>query len=153
MDFSLQKAVELGVSEIIPVMSQRSVVRLDGERAAKRVAHWQQVVIAACEQCGRNRVPDVQPLQTLERYLGVPAVAGASRIFLSPGAENTLATLPSPTAVELLVGPEGGLAPHEVAAARVAEFREIRLGPRVLRTETAGLAAIAAMHATWGDFR
>lgn len=153
MDFSLQKAVELGVSEIVPVISQRSVVRLDGERALKRVAHWQQVVNAACEQCGRNRVPRVQALQSLERHLASSRKDDALRLFLSPFAEHTMASLGAPSSVELLVGPEGGLAPHEAVAARQAEFREIRLGPRVLRTETAGLAAIAAIHATWGDFR
>ena len=152
MDLTIQKAVELGVSAIVPVAARRSVVRLDAERAGKRLLHWQQVVIAACEQCGRNRIPVVMPVEPLERYLGRPALAGLLRLHLSPAATLTAATLPAPSAVELLVGPEGGLAPEEVLAAEAAGFVGLRLGPRVLRTETAGLAALSALHARWGDF-
>ena len=152
MDLTIQKAVELGVSTIVPVAARRSVVRLDAERAGKRLLHWQQVVISACEQCGRNRIPELAPVEPLERYLARPVTAGLLRLHLSPAAPFTVATLPAPKAVELLVGPEGGLAPEEVQSAEAAGFVGLRLGPRVLRTETAGLAALAALHARWGDF-
>jgi 16S rRNA (uracil1498-N3)-methyltransferase len=152
MDFTIQKAVELGVDELVPVQSRRSVVRLDGERAEKRRRHWRQVVIAACEQCGRNRLPVVHEVEAFERWLARPAPPGALRLHLSPAAVASIATLPAPTAVELLIGPEGGLAPEELRLAEAAGFVGVRLGPRVLRTETAGLAALSALHARWGDF-
>ncbi|MBN9422103.1 MAG: 16S rRNA (uracil(1498)-N(3))-methyltransferase [Candidatus Accumulibacter sp. 66-26] len=155
MDLTVQKAVELGVGRIVPVLARRSVVRLDGARAARRVEHWRGVAASACEQCGRNRVPDVAELQGLERWLAQPAPTDALRLMLAPGAEHTLATLAPPPAgspIELLIGSEGGLAPEEMHAAAQAGFVAVRLGPRVLRTETAGLAALAAIHARWGDF-
>lgn len=155
MDLTVQKAVELGVGRIVPVLARRSVVRLDGARAARRVEHWRGVAASACEQCGRNRVPEVAELQGLERWLAQPAPAGALRLMLAPGAGHTLATLAPPAAgspIELLIGSEGGLAPEEMHAAAQAGFVAVRLGPRVLRTETAGLAALAAIHARWGDF-
>lgn len=151
MDYTIQKAVELGVDNIIPVESRRSVIRLSGERAAKRVAHWQGVVASACEQCGRNRLPLVAPLEGLDKWLARPRGA-ALRLMLAPGAATTLAALPPVDAVELLVGAEGGLDEREVEAARLAGFTAIRLGPRILRTETAGLAALAALQTLWGDF-
>jgi 16S rRNA (uracil1498-N3)-methyltransferase len=152
MDFTIQKAVELGIADIVPVDSRRSVIRLAGERAAKRVAHWQGVVAAACEQCGRNQVPVVAPLEKLEHWLARPARPGL-RLMLAPDAELSLADLPSAREVQLLIGSEGGLDPQEVVAAKLAGFQAVRLGPRVLRTETAGLAALAALQALWGDFR
>lgn len=152
MDFTIQKAVELGVRHIVPVDSRRSVMRLAGERAAKRIAHWQGVVAAACEQCGRNQVPLVAPLEKLENWLARPA-PGALRLMLMPTAEQTLASITPATEVQLLIGAEGGLDPQEVLAAQQAGFQGVRLGPRVLRTETAGLAALAAMQTLWGDFR
>ncbi|WP_265947475.1 16S rRNA (uracil(1498)-N(3))-methyltransferase [Dechloromonas sp. A34] len=152
MDFTIQKAVELGVRDIVPVESRRSVMRLAGERAAKRVAHWQGVAAAACEQCGRNQVPLVAPLEKLENWLARPTHA-ALRLMLAPDAEQTLVEIPPAGEVQLLIGSEGGLDPQEVIAATQAGFRAVRLGPRVLRTETAGLAALAAMQAIWGDFR
>jgi 16S rRNA (uracil1498-N3)-methyltransferase len=152
MDFTIQKAVELGVRDIVPVESRRSVLRLAGERAAKRVAHWQGVVASACEQCGRNQVPLVAPLEKLENWLAKPA-GEALRLMLAPDAEQTLAEIPPAREVQLLIGAEGGLDPQEVLAAKQAGFQAVRLGPRVLRTETAGLAALAAMQALWGDFR
>ncbi len=155
MDLTVQKAVELGVGRIVPVLARRSVVRLDGARAVRRVEHWRGVAASACEQCGRNRVPEVAELQGLERWLAQPAPAGALRLMLAPGAGHTLATLAPPAAgspIELLIGSEGGLAPEEMHAAAQAGFVAVRLGPRVLRTETAGLAALAAIHARWGDF-
>lgn len=155
MDMTMQKAVELGVARIVPVASKRSVVRLDGERAQRRLAHWRGVVASACEQCGRNRVPEVSPLSALDRWLGQPAAAGVLRLMLVPGAAQTLNDLaiPAPgSEVELLIGAEGGLAPEEVALAAAAGYQGVRLGPRILRTETAGLAALAAIQCLWGDF-
>lgn len=152
MDFTIQKAVELGVSAIVPVDSRRSVLKLAGERAARRVAHWQGVAASACEQCGRNQVPIVAPLERLDQWLARPA-DGALRLMLAPDAETTLAGLVPAKQVQLLIGAEGGLDPQEVIAARQAGFQAVRLGPRVLRTETAGLAALAALQALWGDFR
>lgn len=152
MDFTIQKAVELGVRDIVPVESRRSVLRLAGERAAKRVAHWQGVVASACEQCGRNQVPLVAPVEKLENWLARPA-NGALRLMLDPEAEVSFASMRPEGAVQLLIGAEGGLDPQEVIAARQAGFLAVRMGPRVLRTETAGLAALAVMQAMWGDFR
>lgn len=152
MDFTIQKAVELGVRDIVPVESRRSVLRLSGERAAKRVAHWQGVVAAACEQCGRNQVPVVAPLEKLENWLARPA-GGVLRLMLAPDAGQTLADIEPVGEVQLLIGAEGGLDPQEMIAAQQAGFQAVRLGPRVLRTETAGLAALAALQALWGDFK
>ncbi len=153
MDFTIQKAVELGISGIVPVESRRSVSRLSGERAGKRVAHWQGVAASACEQCGRNQVPLVTPLEKLENWLSRPAPANTLRLMLAPEASQTLADLPPSRQVQILVGAEGGLDPQEVIAAQQSGFQAVRLGPRVLRTETAALAALSAMQALWGDFR
>lgn len=152
MDFTIQKAVELGVRDIVPVDSRRSVLKLSGERAAKRVAHWQGVVASACEQCGRNQVPLVAPLERLENWLARPTQAPL-RLMLAPDAEDTLLSIPPAKEVQLLIGAEGGLDPQEMIAARQSGFRAVRMGPRVLRTETAGLAALAVLQALWGDLR
>lgn len=151
MDFTIQKAVELGVRDIVPVESRRSVMRLSGDRAGKRVAHWQGVAASACEQCGRNQVPLVAPLEKLENWLARPA-DGALRLMLAPDAEWTLAELSPASCIQLLIGGEGGLDPQEVIAASQTGFQAVRLGPRVLRTETAGLAGLAALQLLWGDF-
>jgi 16S rRNA (uracil1498-N3)-methyltransferase len=151
MDYTVQKSVELGVTVIQPLLTQRSVVRLTGERADKRVAHWQAVAAAACEQCGRNRVPEVLPVQSLTHWLGT--LRGGVRYLLSPQAPNRLRELTRPAdAITLLVGPEGGWDSTESAAAQTTGFAPLALGPRVLRTETAAVAALAAMQALWGDF-
>ncbi|MDZ7595205.1 MAG: 16S rRNA (uracil(1498)-N(3))-methyltransferase [Thiobacillus sp.] len=151
MDYTLQKAVELGVATIQPIAARRSVVKLTGERADKRVAHWQGVVASACEQCGRNQVPMVAPPLTLAHWLGQRQ--DGRLLFLSPLAEARLADLPSPGAMDCLVaGPEGGFDADEIAALHAAGAIPVRLGPRVLRTETAALAALAAMQTLWGDF-
>lgn len=155
MDFTLQKAVELGVAWIQPLATSRSIVHLDAERAAKRVTHWQSVVIAACEQSGRNRVPTVEPLREFESWVrGLGRTpSGAVRLLLSPRGPVRLRDLERPAAgVVLLAGPEGGLAPEEERDALAAEFLAVRLGPRVLRTETAAMAALAALQTLWGDF-
>lgn len=151
MDYTIQKAVELGVVAIVPVESRRSVTRLSGDRAGKRVAHWQGVAASACEQCGRNQVPNVAPVERLENWLARPA-GDTLRLMLAPGADLALSSLPPPGAVQLLVGAEGGLDGQELRAAELAGFRPVSLGPRILRTETAGLAALAAMQTLWGDF-
>lgn len=152
MDYTLQKAVELGIGHIQPLASERSVVRLSGERADKRVAHWQGVVIAACEQSGRNHVPEVAPIRPLLDWLPQGG-AGSLRLMLAPGAESGLHDLTRPNGeVTLLIGPEGGLSPTEAEAAQRIGFTPVRLGARVLRTETAALAALAAMQTLWGDF-
>lgn len=157
MDLTVQKAVELGVKRIVPVTSQRSVVRLEGERAQRRVAHWQAVAVSACEQCGRNRVPEVCDLVGLRQWLARPVSGDETvRVLLDPRSLDTLDSLNPPRdggRVELLIGAEGGLSPEETELALRAGFNGVRMGPRVLRTETAGLAALAVMQCLWGDFR
>lgn len=151
MEITLQKAVELGVAGIAPVISHRSVMRLTGERAEKRMQRWQQIVIAACEQCGRNRVPPVAPILTLPEWLETGERA-PSRWMLSPYANQSLRALAKPAQeLQLLVGPEGGFTEEEEGAAMHAGFTGIRLGPRTLRTETAAPALLAAMQILWGD--
>jgi len=155
MDYTLQKAVELGVAAIQPLEASRSVVRLSGDRARKRLTHWQAVAVAACEQCGRNRVPRVLPLARLDTFLAAHAARPGRerRVLLSPRSARGLRELDPPAgAIVLLAGPEGGFSPGEERAAGTAGFLPVRLGPRVLRTETAAVAALAAMQALWGDF-
>jgi 16S rRNA (uracil1498-N3)-methyltransferase len=153
MDLTLQKAVELGVTAIQPLETRRTVVRLRDERASRRIEHWQNLVVAACEQCGRNRVPVVQPIQALPDWLGAIGSAGsARRILLAPDGATRLRDVAAPHSVILLAGPEGGLAHDEKDLAIACGFQPVRLGPRILRTETAAMAAMAAMHALWGDF-
>jgi 16S rRNA (uracil1498-N3)-methyltransferase len=153
MDWLVQKATELGVAAIAPIETERCVVRLSGERSARRVAHLREVAVSACEQCGLNRVPQVADLERLPDFLAAAAQIEAARIVLAPGASRRLVELPRPSGrVILLVGPEGGFGDNELAAARSCGFEQASLGPRTLRTETAGLAAIAAMLALWGDF-
>ena len=151
MDYTLQKAVELGISAIQPIAAKRSVVKLAGERADKRVAHWQGVVSSACEQSGRNRVPPVRQPLSLASWL--EQKPSGRLFFLSPLATAKLADLPQPEGQQVLIaGPEGGFEADEIAALEYASAVPVRLGPRILRTETAALAALAAMHALWGDF-
>jgi 16S rRNA (uracil1498-N3)-methyltransferase len=153
MDFTIQKAVELGVAEIFPVETRRSVMRLAHERAERRVEHWQNLVISACEQCGRNRVPTVHPVSQLPDWLGAhPAAQSELRLILSASASTRLQDLRPGERVTLMAGPEGGFAPEELAMTTACAFTAVRLGPRILRTETAALAALAAIHALWGDF-
>jgi len=151
MDWVVQKAVELGVAAVQPVAAERSVLKLAGERADKRVAHWQQVAVAACEQSGRNRVPVVGEIQPLAKYLARPF--DGTRLILAPGADGALARKARPARpLAILIGPEGGWSPAELDLAARAGCEPLALGPRVLRTETAGLAAMAAMQTVWGDF-
>jgi 16S rRNA (uracil1498-N3)-methyltransferase len=150
MDMAVQKSTELGVSRIVPIASARSVVKLSRERAEKRVAHWRNVVIAACEQCGRNRVPEVAEIAGISDFLDRGAGDGL-RLLLAPDAGQNLKQLAPPHEVTLLVGPEGGLTARESEDAERAGFIPVRFGPRVLRTETAPLAVVAAMQTLWGD--
>jgi len=151
MDWIVQKAVELGVAAVQPVAAERSVLKLAGERADKRVAHWQQVAVAACEQSGRNRVPVVGEILPLAKYLARPF--DGTRLILAPGADGALARKARPARpLAILIGPEGGWSPAELDLAARAGCAPLALGPRVLRTETAGLAALAAMQTMWGDF-
>ena len=153
MDWTLQKATELGVSSIAPVLSARSVVRLDEKQAAKKQMHWQAIVIGACEQCGRARVPTVSTPVPLRNYIANVKKEGL-RLVLSPSAPGSLAGLASlPNKVEALIGPEGGLDDDELHAARTAGFTPVRLGPRVLRTETAAVVALSVLQALWGDLQ
>jgi 16S rRNA (uracil1498-N3)-methyltransferase len=152
MDFTLQKAAELGVARIQPLQTNRAVVKLNQERAEKRLQHWQNVVASACEQCGRNTVPTVAPILPFEQWVASTDPA-SMRLMLSPYAEQSLRDCPVPTGeVNLVIGPEGGLNQEEVAFAQIKGFTSVRMGPRVLRTETAPLAALAAMQVLWGDF-
>jgi 16S rRNA (uracil1498-N3)-methyltransferase len=152
MDWVVQKAVELGVTAIQPVMAKRSVVRLEGDRARKRVVHWQEVAISACEQCGRNTVPAVLPLMELNQYLVREHKDDERRFLLDPVSGQRLRKMDRPSGpLSLLIGPEGGFDEAEIDLARSLGFSSLQLGPRVLRTETAGLAALAAMMALWGD--
>lgn len=156
MDLTLQKSVELGVAAIQPLFMRRSVVKLSGEKAERRLQHWQGVVVSACEQCGRNVIPPVAEIQSflpwLQQIQNSPDAL--QRYLLDPEAEASLRDLPAPSGpILLLAGPEGGFDPAERKAAVAAGCQRIRLGPRILRTETAALAAIAAMQAVWGDFR
>ena len=150
MDYTLQKSVELGVQRIVPLFTERSNVRLDEERAASRMLHWRNIIIGACEQCGRNRLPLLSPPAPLESWLQEDDAP--LKLLLDAAADADLAaTAQRPPALTLLAGPEGGLAPGEKAAARAAGYVGIRLGPRILRTESAAVAALAVCQHRWGD--
>ncbi|HHK6019758.1 TPA: 16S rRNA (uracil(1498)-N(3))-methyltransferase [Neisseria subflava] len=152
MDFTLQKSVELGVAEIRPVISERCVVRLSGERAEKRVARWQEIVVSACEQSGRNIVPKVLPLTTYAQALQQLPQETTKLLMSLNRAQNLSDVRPQSGKVVFMVGPEGGWTEKEEQQAFDAGFQSVTLGKRVLRTETASLAAIAAMQTLWGDF-
>ena len=153
MDYAFQKATELGVRHLVPLLCERSVVKLDPAQAQKRLEHWRGVVIAACEQCGRATLPTIAAPTALDVHLAEAASNPAAiRVVLSPDAAAGLTALPQPVReVELLVGPEGGFSALELALAARTGYRALRLGPRVLRTETAAAAAIAALQALRGD--
>ncbi|MEZ5531151.1 MAG: 16S rRNA (uracil(1498)-N(3))-methyltransferase [Steroidobacteraceae bacterium] len=154
MDWIVQKATELGVARIVPVAMERSVVRFAGdERADRRLAHWQAVAAAACEQCGRNRLPAIDAPMDLLAALAIAEASADLRLLLSPQGEDSLATVAPSAGVALLVGPEGGFEEREVDAALRHGFRAVRFGPRVLRTETAAVAAITALQVLAGDLR
>lgn len=157
MDWIIQKAVELGVSRIQPIVTTRSVVHLSGERAAKRLQHWRKIMIAACEQCGRNQLPQIFPLLDLAEWLSRKKSQSTdeTRLMLSTRTLHKLRDFQQPATdahIVLCVGPEGGFAPEEEIIMAHTQFTPLRLGMRTFRTETASLAAIAAIQALWGDF-
>ena len=152
MDWILQKAIELGVSQIVPLVTERTEVKLDEERAERRMAHWDSVIESACEQCGRTTLPALAPPQRIDRWLTALDFGGV-RLAMVPDGETTVRELPQTNSgVIVVVGPEGGLSEQDVAVLRQADFVGLRLGPRILRTETAGIAVIAALQALHGDF-
>lgn len=152
MDFTVQKAVELGVAAIVPVLTERSVVKLDADKALAKQQHWQAVAVGACEQSGRVRVPPVQPVQRLDSFLAARPEIGL-KLLLDPLGGATAGELPKPQdgRALLLVGPEGGLSEQERALATRCGYKGLRLGPRILRTETAALVALSVMQSLWGD--
>jgi 16S rRNA (uracil1498-N3)-methyltransferase len=151
MDQAVRKATELGVAAIQPLVTARSAPLPPGERGDKRLVHWRQIVVAACEQCGRNRVPAVLPPQSLGAWL---AAWNGGGILLAPEADRSFTELaPPPVPLALMVGPEGGFDSREVAAARARGFHAVRVGPRVLRTGTAAAAGLAVVQALWGDWQ
>lgn len=153
MDWVIQKATELGVTEIQPLDTERSVARLTAERAAKRMEHWRQVAISACEQCGRNVLPEIHAPQDIMTWLRQMQGAPETKLILLPQGATSLHAQPKPQAgVVLLIGAEGGFAPAESETALNCGFAPIRMGARVLRTETAAVAGLAALQTLWGDF-
>ena len=150
MDFAIQKAVELGVTEIQPLLSDHVVVQLNEERWARKLEHWQGIAVSACEQCGRTRVPRIAPVMDLRDWLNaLPATT--LKLKLSPGAPRAGALKHQGQPIALLVGPEGGLSDHEENLADISGFGALSLGPRILRTETAGVVALAVVQSLWGD--
>jgi 16S rRNA (uracil1498-N3)-methyltransferase len=151
MDLVVQKATELGATGIIPLLTERSVVRLDTQKAARKLEHWRAIAIAACEQSGRNRIPELAAPMDLASFLRADTHA-AAKLLLSPGAQLRIPDVPRPQgAVIVLIGPEGGLTEEEQSHARQAGFTGVRLGPRVLRTETAAIAALTLLQREFGD--
>ena len=149
MDWIIQKATELGVTAITPLTSERSEVKLKGERLEKKLQHWQQIAISACEQCGRNRVPAIHALSIADDW--VKTVNAERKLVLHHRTEQTIDATRHIASAALLIGPEGGLSEREINAAEQQGFAALRLGPRVLRTETAPLAAITLLQHSWGD--
>jgi len=150
MDYALQKSTELGAAGFIPLLSARGVVKLDGERWEKKVEHWRGVVVGAAEQSGRTQVPTVTAPETLERFVAAPREG--LKLILAPGGDCSLAALPITSTLTALVGPEGGFSPQELDLADRHGWQRVGLGPRILRTETAPVALLAALMALHGDF-
>ena len=150
MDYAVQKAVEMGVTRIVPLVTERCDVKLKGDREDKRLRHWRQIAISAAEQCGRARVPEVCPVMALPDWFDHTDDCDL-RLVLHHRTEQSLDTMARPKSVALMIGPEGGLNPEEITAAEAAGFMPVALGPRVLRTETAPVAAIALCQWLWGD--
>jgi 16S rRNA (uracil1498-N3)-methyltransferase len=151
MDWVIQKATELGVRRIVPLITQRSVVRLDARQAQKKSQHWRGITISACEQCGRSRLPELAAPADLLEFLGSEARAEGTRLLLSPAGNMRIGAMKPLQKIILLIGPEGGLAPEEGDAAIAQGFVAVQLGPRILRTETAAIAALAALQQAFGD--
>ncbi len=153
MDFIVQKATELGVARIVPVLSQRSVVRLDDAQAESKLAHWRAVAVSACEQCGRNRLPSVESTRQLLNHLADAGSGAALRLVFDPDFIAPAAALGAAGAAEVAIGPEGGFSEDELEAFRLAGFARAGLGPRVLRTETAAIAAVIWLQTRFGDMQ
>ena len=151
MDYAVQKATEMGVTRIVPLSTERCDVRLKGDREDKRLSHWRSVAISAAEQCGRARVPDILPVMNITEWLEYSRRCEV-RLVLHHRTEQSLDSLAKPNSVALMIGPEGGLSADEIAQAEKSGFLPVALGPRVLRTETAPVAAIALCQWLWGDF-
>ncbi len=152
MDFVVQKATELGVQRITPVLTEFSVVKLDPKRAKKRAQHWSNIAISTCEQCGRNILPAIDAPQPLRNWFGDNLDSAGTRILLKPGAERSLGSVRKPDSTfTLLVGPEGGFSDAEYEQADIAGFSAVGFGPRIMRTETAAIAAIAVLQSLYGD--
>lgn len=150
MEFTIQKSVELGVNTITPLISERCGVKLNADRFEKKLQQWQKIAIAACEQCGRNTVPEIRPIMKLEDWCAEQY--DGLKLNLHPRANYSINTLPAPVSkVRLLIGPEGGLSAEEISMTEEYKFDEILLGPRVLRTETAAMTAITALQVRFGD--
>lgn len=153
MDFTIQKAVELGVSEITPVFTEFCNVQLNKERAEKKLLHWQNIIISACEQCGRNVIPTIHPLTHFDQWLGAVEPTDAVKLILNPQKSDSNIKLSASKKIILLVGSEGGLSDKEVQLAKMHHFENLQLGPRILRTETAALTAIAILQGYFGDMK
>ena len=154
MDFVVQKATELGVKRITPVLTHHGVVKLDSKRADKRQQHWQHIAESACEQSGRTRPPLIDAAISLNAWFGAKDSSDSTQLILQPGAPASLSAQPAPaTKLCLLIGPEGGFSEREYEDAEIAGFTAVSLGPRVLRTETAALAALSVAQACWGDLQ
>jgi 16S rRNA (uracil1498-N3)-methyltransferase len=152
MDWVVQKATELGVTRIAPLLTERSVVRLDARQSERKRQHWHGIAVAACEQCGRNRLPEVAAPIGLDEFLRQGGEPRATRVLLAATGESGIEALPAPKGTMIvLIGPEGGLAQSEQRAALAAGFVAVRLGPRILRTETAAVAALTLLQHRFGD--
>jgi 16S rRNA (uracil1498-N3)-methyltransferase len=149
-EWVLQKATELGVSKITPILTDRTEFKLKPDRQAKKYSHWQQIIISACEQSQRNLLPQLQPIIEFSDWL--PTLSESHKFVLHHRSNEKLASVDSPLNIALAVGPEGGLSSSEIQQAEASGFSALTLGPRVLRTETAPLAAISLMQYLWGDF-
>jgi len=150
MDYTIQKAVELGVARIIPLVTEHGNVHLEAERQDHKLSHWRKIIIGACEQCGRNLLPELWEPVAYADWIATPSAA--LRLLLDPGTDRTLGSItPVPGEVTILSGPEGGFSESEIAIANAQGCLAVRLGPRILRTETAAIAAISACQTLWGD--
>ena len=154
MDFTLQKATELGVTQIVPLFTERCTVNLKADRLEKRIKHWQGTVRSACEQSGRNSIPQIESAQYFDDYIQIKNKPKHSYLLLDPESPQSLTSITvPPTAITLLIGPEGGFSSRERELAFTNGYQGVQLGPRILRTETAAIAAISAMQILWGDLR
>ncbi len=149
MDFTIQKAVELGVNEITPLLSSRCEVKLSGERADKKQMHWEKIIINACEQCGRTDIPVLNKIHTLHDWM--PTLSSPIKLMCHPNSHTRVKELKIENEVSILIGPEGGFSENEIELAKTAQFNVVQLGPRVLRTETAGLTIISILQGLFGD--